>query len=157
MEHIPAEIFALSHLQWLSFSNMHLIDVDPRIGQLKHLTWLYLRDNQISVLPESFYKLVKLKELFIERNPLSPLQFHRVLELLRKIQFDMHDAFRTQFTLLKNANKSGFDETDVNDLIEKFDLLSTKEAVTPLRRTQGRKVLFSSGTAIGNRAGFRFD
>lgn len=149
MEHMPPEIFQLSHLQWLSFSKMHLVDIDSRIGQLKHLTWLYLRDNHITVLPENFYKLVKLRELFIEHNPLSPLQFHRVLDLLRKIQFDMHDAFRAQFTLLKNANKAGKEETEVNDLIERFDLLSTVEVVTPLRTSLRQRTLLSSGAAIG--------
>lgn len=154
MPHIPAEIFQLTKLQWLSFSNMHLLEIDKRIGQLKHLTWLYLRDNQITVLPESFYKLVKLRELFLERNPLSPLQFHCVLDLLRKIQCDVHEAFRTQFALLKGANetKKGKDESDVNDLIEKFDLLSMTPTVTPQRASLRKRTLLSSGSEIKARA-----
>jgi Leucine-rich repeat (LRR) protein len=154
MPHIPAEIFQLTKLQWLSFSNMHLLEIDKRIGQLKHLTWLYLRDNQITVLPESFYKLVKLRELFLERNPLSPLQFHCVLDLLRKIQFDVHEAFRTQFALLKSANetKKGKNESDVNDLIEKFDLLSMTPTVTPQRASLRKRTLLSSGSEIKARA-----
>lgn len=156
MSHIPAEIFQLSKLQWLSFSHMHLLDVDSRIGQLKQLTWLYLRDNQISVLPESFYKLVKLRELFLEHNPLSPLQFHRVLDLLRNIQFDVHDAFRAQFALLKNANNAqkGKTETDVNDLVERFDLLSMTPSVTPHRALR-KRALVSSGSEIGARLLFK--
>ncbi|MGE3319297.1 MAG: leucine-rich repeat domain-containing protein [Candidatus Berkiella sp.] len=150
MPHMPPELFRLTRLQWLSFSNMNVVEIDAKIGQLKHLTWLYLRDNQVSVLPESFYKLVKLKELFLEHNPLSPLQFHRVLNLLRNIQFDMHEAFRTQFTLLKNAKNDSKDneEADVDDLIERFNLLSTTEAVTPLRHHSRKKTLLASGTEI---------
>jgi|GEM_PF-5023955 len=150
---MPAEIFQLTKLQWLSFSNMHLVDVDNRIGQLKNLTWLYLRDNHISVLPESFYKLVKLRELFLEHNPLSPLQFHRVLDLLQNIQFDVHGAFRTQFALLKNAKKAnkGKAETDVNDLVERFNLLSMVPTVTPLRSTLRKRTLLSSGSEMGVR------
>jgi hypothetical protein len=153
MSHIPSEIFQLANLQWLSFSKMHLTEVDNRIGQLKHLTWLYLRENHITVLPESFYRLVKLKELFLEHNPLSPLQFHKVLDLLRKIQFDVHDAFRTQFALIKNAKETqnGKEETDVNDLIDKFDLLSMTPAVTPLRASLRKRTLLSSGSEIGVR------
>lgn len=154
MPHMPVEIFQLRQLQWLSMSKMHLVDVDSRIGKLKQLTWLYLRDNYIQVLPEDFYRLSKLKELFIEHNPLSPLQFHRVLELLRKIQCDVHDAFRTQFALLKGAykeNKGNVESNDVNDLVEKFDLLTMAPTVTPLRSSLRRRILKSSGSAIGVR------
>ncbi len=153
MPHIPPEIFQLSQLQWLSFSNMHLNEVDSRIGQLKRLTWLYLRDNHITVLPESFYQLVKLKELFLEHNPLSPLQFHKVLDLLHNIQLDVHNAFRTQFALLKKAKEAKNDkkEMDVNDLIERFDLLSMTPAVTPHRASLRKRTLLSSGSEFGVR------
>lgn len=152
MPHLPAAIYELNHLQWLSFSNMHLAEISPKIKQLKNLTWLYLRDNQLSVLPEDFYKLTKLRELFIDHNPLSPLQFHRVLELLRKIQCDVHDAFKTQFVLLKNAptKKSPVDcRSEVEDLVERFDLLSVKEALTPLRHHTQRRTLTASCSDVG--------
>lgn len=147
MPQIPAAIYQLKNLQWLSFSNMHLTELSQEIKQLKNLTWLYLRDNQLSVLPEDFYKLTKLKELFLDHNPLSPLQFHRVLELLRKIQCDVHEAFKTQFMLLKNASAkktNAHSRNEVEDLVERFDLLSVKEAITPLRQHLQRRTLTAS-------------
>ncbi len=147
MPHMPAAIYQLKNLQWLSFSNMHLSELSHEIKQLQNLTWLYLRDNQLSVLPEDFYKLTKLKELFIDHNPISPLQFHRVLELLRKIQCDVHEVFKTQFMLLKNAptkKTNAHFRNEVEDLVGRFDLLSVKEAVTPLRQHLQRRTLTAS-------------
>ncbi|MCS5711392.1 leucine-rich repeat domain-containing protein [Candidatus Berkiella aquae] len=149
MPHIPASLYKLKNLQWLSFSHMHLTELSADIKQLKNLTWLYLCDNQIAVLPEDFYKLTKLRELFIDHNPLSPLQFHRVLELLRKIQCDVHDAFKTQFMLLKKANEGKKTGNDVNDLVERFNLLSMAPPMTPLRNNQMHKrSLTASSSAI---------
>ncbi len=154
MPQIPAAIYQLNNLQWLSFSNMHLSELSPEIKHLKNLTWLYLRDNQLSVLPENFYQLTKLRELFLDHNPLSPLQFHRVLELLRKIQCDVHETFKTQFMLLKNTplKKLQADcRNEVEDLVERFDLLSVKEALTPLRQHTHRRTLTASCSEVGTK------
>ncbi len=145
MPHIPNPIYKLKNLQWLSFSHMGLTSLSTDIGHLKNLTWLYLRDNQLSVLPEAFYKLTKLKEVFLEHNPLSALQYDNVLKLLRKIQCDVHGLFKTQFAML--AKSPGSEPFEVNDLVERFDLLSMTPMLTTHRAQ--RKMLVSSGTDLG--------
>lgn len=147
MPTIPNVIFTLKKLQWLSFSHMGLTELSNNIGQLKNLTWLYLRDNHLSVLPEAFYKLTKLRELFLDHNPLSALQFQRVLELLKRIQCDIHDRFKAQFALLKTENKA--ETGDVEDLIERFNLLSTTPVLTPQHSSLRRRTLLSSDNDLG--------
>ena len=70
-----------SSLEELRIQGINYKKLDSRIFNLSKLTILDLSDNVISNLPDSFEKLVHLKELHLSNNKLtsiSPIFFHKI-------------------------------------------------------------------------------
>lgn len=90
---LPTELFKLENLETLLLFRNKIIDLPPEIGRLKNLTLLDISYNpihdippeigtlanlktfdaghcQISTLPLDFIKLLSLKDLYLEENPL---------------------------------------------------------------------------------------
>ncbi len=126
---LPDMLYTNPQLKWVAYDNMHLVSIGEDIKNLKVLSWLYLANNQISVLPCSFSTLTALRELFLSNNPLSALQSQKVTEFLQSIQCDVKDKVKRQATLLKRLRQDKSD--DVSHLAEQFDLLSITPQFTP--------------------------
>ncbi len=47
--------------------------VPESFGQLAALQWLYLHENQLTVLPESFGQLAVLQQLYLHENQMTVL------------------------------------------------------------------------------------
>jgi len=63
----------ISQLQILNISSNELIELPPKIEELKNLKYLLIGNNQLTKLPPEIGKLKNLKELDVNRNHLREL------------------------------------------------------------------------------------
>src|SRR5215467_5215238 len=70
---LPAEIFDLSNLHYLSVHDNHLTSLPSDIGRLTELTILDLGQNELTSLPSEIGRLTKLRELQLGLNRLTSL------------------------------------------------------------------------------------
>ena len=85
----------LQRLKELDLSDNCLDYIDPKIGEMKGLKWLDLRNNNLSELPVSIAALAPhLKELFLEGNHWDEETKEDIMEWLPKtnIYFDPIEA-----------------------------------------------------------------
>ncbi|MGF1486871.1 MAG: COR domain-containing protein [Prochloraceae cyanobacterium] len=70
---LPPEIGQLTHLTRIYLNGNKLESLPPEIGNLTNLTRLYLRDNKIQSLPPEIGNLTKLTHIYIRGNKLETL------------------------------------------------------------------------------------
>lgn len=66
---LPPSLFACTALTKLELNSCELQEITEAIGQLSDLQELYLRNNQLTSLPITMYKLTQLKRLDLNGNP----------------------------------------------------------------------------------------
>lgn len=73
LKKIPDSLYELTKLEVLNLSNTNISSISSEIKKLKNLRILSLSNNQLSLgsIPKEIYNLPNLKELILEKNPIS--------------------------------------------------------------------------------------
>ena len=78
---IPSFIYDWTNLRELVLSRNHIDRVDPKVGQLRHLHQLDLRENRCTQLPDNVFSLPNLREALFDGNPLEEQTIKRLEEI----------------------------------------------------------------------------
>ncbi len=89
IDHLPIEIFSLTHLKILDVRNNNIKTLPKEIGNLRNLEILDLRNNELKELPYEISFLNQLEEIDIQNNNLTELPSEIInLSKLKRIHLD---------------------------------------------------------------------
>lgn len=142
-EYLPDILLICTNIKHLDFSNNKLLQISPKIGELKKLNILDLSSNEIDLLPPEVNELRSLEFLFLNNNHLEELPNINRLQKCKKIHLSNNEFHTFPITLSTLPNLEGIDFSE-NHLLELPSSVKNLQKLTELNLSNNQFTVFPS-------------